>query len=117
MASSSRASSLAPGAAGVGKLVVVQDGGGQDLARLIVGKEDKGSSPDSPSNLRFVRKAGQDRIYRVALATDMFSTKFQEWIDPDLLNLKKQWDINSLKLRDYTMEGSLVRQVGSRPRV
>lgn len=101
---------LAPGAAGVGKLVVVQDGGGQDLARLIVGKEDKGGSADSPSNLRFVRKAGQDRIYRVALATDMFSTKFQEWIDPDLLNLKKQWDINRLKLRDYTMAGSLVRK-------
>ena len=101
---------VGPGSVGVGKMIVVQDGSGKDLARLIVGKEDKNASADSPGNLRFVRKAGQDRIYRVALDTAPFSTKFQDWIDPDLLDLKKQWDINQLAFRDYTIEGELIRK-------
>lgn len=101
---------LAAGAAGVGRLVVVKDDAGKDLCRLILGKDDKSHSEEGPSNLLFVRRAGQDRIYRVSLATDEFSTQFQKWIDTDLLGLKQNWDINELQLRDYTLDTALTRK-------
>ena len=101
---------LTAGTAGVGRLVVVKDDAGKDLCRLILGKDDKSHSEEGPSNLLFVRRAGQDRIYRVSLATDEFSTQFQKWIDTDLLGLKQNWDINELQLRDYTLDNALVRK-------
>jgi Domain of unknown function (DUF4340) len=91
-------------AVGVGKLVTVKDAAGKDLARLIIGKEDKAPSGSEVSSLRFVRRAGQDRVYRVALSTDLFTTKFQDWIDPDLLGLKQHWDITKMQVRDYSLE-------------
>jgi hypothetical protein len=92
-------------AVGVGKLVTVKDKDGKDLAKLIIGKEDKpAGGSESTSNLRFVRRAGQDRVYKVALATDLFSTKFPDWIDSDLLGLKQHWDITKLQIRDYNLE-------------
>ena len=83
---------------GFGRLVVVKDSAGKDLARLIVGKEDKSSAEGGPANLRFVRRAGQDRIYRVSLDTDVLTTKFQDWVDTDILAMKQPWDVNSLLL-------------------
>ncbi|HKD37352.1 MAG TPA: hypothetical protein VKB78_11145, partial [Pirellulales bacterium] len=56
------------------------------------------------TSLRFVRRAGQDRVYRVALSTDLFTSKFQDWIDPDLLGIKAHWDITDVKVRDYDLE-------------
>jgi hypothetical protein len=90
-------------ATGVGKLVVVKDKDNRDLSRLIIGKEDKAPSASSGTSLRFVRRAGQDRVYRVALSTDLFTSKFQDWIDPDLLGIKAHWDITEMKVRDYTL--------------
>ncbi|HEV2972779.1 MAG TPA: DUF4340 domain-containing protein [Pirellulales bacterium] len=92
-------------AVGVGKLVTVKDKDGKDLARLIIGKEDKpAGGSETSSSLRFVRRAGQDRVYKAALATDLFSTKFPDWIDSDLLGLKQHWDITKLQIRDYNLE-------------
>jgi len=95
---------------GFGRLVVVKDSAGKDLARLIVGKEDKSSAEGGPSNLRFVRRAGQDRIYRVSLDTDVLTTKFQDWVDTDILAMKQPWDVDSLLLRDYALDKSVVRK-------
>ena len=93
------------GKLGIGKLVVIDDGEGtKPIARLIIGKQDKQSHADelggAQKELRFVRIAGQDPVYRVALKTDKFSTKFEDWVETDLLKLKP-WDITEVKLRDY----------------
>jgi Domain of unknown function (DUF4340) len=93
------------GKPGIGKLVVIDDGEGtKPIARLIIGKQDKQSHADefggAQKELRFVRIAGQDPVYRVALKTDRFSTKFEDWVETDLLKLKP-WDITEVKLRDY----------------
>ena len=93
------------GKSGIGKLVVIDDGEGtKPIARLIIGKQDKQSHADelggAQKELRFVRIAGQDPVYRVALKTDKFSTKFEDWVETDLLKLKP-WDITEVKLRDY----------------
>jgi hypothetical protein len=95
------------GKKGFGKLVVIDDGEGtKPVARLIIGKEDKKSHADEMGaggkELRFVRIAGQDPVYRVALKTDKFSTKFEDWVETDLLKLKP-WDVTEVKLRDYTV--------------
>ena len=88
--------------------MVVRDATNKDLARLIIGREDKSTDVAGPSNLRFVRKAGQDRIYRVTLDTDVMTTKFQDWVDADILALTQPWDITDLQLRDYSLESQSI---------
>src|SRR5690606_28162704 len=85
------------GQQGVGKLVEMEDGSKKYLARLIIGKQDKSKSQGdfagAQSNLRFVRVKGQDRVYRVAMSADKFNTKFENWIETDLLKMNP-WDIS-----------------------
>lgn len=108
------------GMTGVGQLVEVRDASGNKLARLIVGKEDKppaGAAPAGGRSLRFVRRAGQDRVYRVELDTSKFTTRFDDWIEKDLLKLQP-WDMRRLVLDDYTLEavqsGGKIRVVQNR---
>lgn len=92
------------GMTGVGQLVEIRDASGNKLARLIVGKEDKrpaSSAAAGGRSLRFVRRAGQDRVYRVDLDTAKFSTTFGDWIEKDLLKLSP-WDVRRLTLDDST---------------
>jgi hypothetical protein len=93
-----------PGAEGVGKLVKVLDKSGNDLVRLIVGKQDAqaGDAMDS-QELRFVRVLPQDAVYRVAMPSAKFSANFADWIETDLLKLDP-WDITDVTLRDYTFD-------------
>lgn len=96
---------IKPGMTGVGELIEVRDAAGTKLARLIVGKEDKRpaggmAAPGRP--LRFVRKAGQDPVYRLEIDTTKFSTRFDDWIEKDLLKLSP-WDVRRLGLDDYTL--------------
>jgi hypothetical protein len=90
------------GMTGVGQLVEIRDASGNKLARLIVGKEDKrpaAAGPASGRTLRFVRRAGQDRVYRVELDTTKFTTRFDDWIEKDLLKISP-WDVRRLTLDD-----------------
>jgi hypothetical protein len=90
------------GMTGVGQLVEIRDASGNKLARLIVGKEDKrpaGAGPAAGRSLRFVRRAGQDRVYRVELDTSKFTTKFDDWIEKDLLKISP-WDVRRVTIDD-----------------
>ena len=95
---------IKPGMTGVGQLVEIRDGSGNKLARLIVGKEDKRrvGADASGRALRFVRKAGQDPVYRVEVDTSKFTTSFGDWIEKDLLKLSP-WDVRRLGLEDYAL--------------
>jgi len=95
---------IKPGMTGVGQLVEIRDGSGNKLARLIVGKEDKRrvGGDASGRTLRFVRKAGQDPVYRVEIDTSKFTTDFDDWIEKDLLKLSP-WDVRRLGLEDYSL--------------
>ncbi len=94
---------IQPAAPGAGKMVTVRDGAGTALAQLVIGKEDRSPSGSEGANLRFVRLAGKDRVYRVELPTDVFSSNFADWIDTDLLGLKQHWDITKVDVRDYSL--------------
>jgi len=90
------------GMTGVGQLVEIRDASGNKLARLIVGKEDKRPASGDGSQgrtLRFVRRAGQDRVYRVELDTSKFTTRFDDWIEKDLLKISP-WDVRRLTIDD-----------------
>jgi len=93
---------IKPGMTGVGQLVEIRDASGNRLARLIIGKEDKRpAGAGGERSLRFVRKAGQDPVYRVELDTAKFTTKFDDWIEKDLLKLSP-WDVRGLTIDDST---------------
>ena len=94
---------LKVGTTGVGRLVEIRDASGNKLARLVVGKEAKRSTAGPPSarTLRYVRKAGQDPVYLVELDAAKFTTKFDDWIEKDLLKLSP-WDVRRLVLDDST---------------
>ncbi len=88
----------AVGDQGVGTLVTVEDGGGNKLVNLIIGKEVK----DNPE-LRYVRQPGRSRVYVVKIDPKNLPVKFEDWIDKDLLQLNA-WDVQQLVLKDYTFQ-------------
>jgi len=83
------------GTKGVGTLVAMQDGKGNDLLRMIVGKE----VADAP-NQRFVRKPGQDQVYVTTIDMSKLPTEFEKWIEKDLLKIGT-FDVNRVALKDY----------------
>jgi hypothetical protein len=89
---------LSAGSRGVGKKVVVQDGGNNILAQFILGKSDT-----SQTSVRFVRIPGQDPVYRVVMDVDKLSTKFGDWIEKDLLKLNA-FDVRQVALNDYSVD-------------
>lgn len=95
------AEKVAVGETGVGQLVEIRDASGNKLARLIIGKEFKRpvGTDAAGRTLRYVRKAGQDPVYLVELDTAKFTTKFDDWIEKDLLKLQP-WDVTRLSIDD-----------------
>ncbi len=95
---------LRPGMVGVGTRVIVKGDKDKGLADLVIGKEVK----DQPA-LRYVRRAERDQIYTVKVKTDKFSTKFEDWIEKDLLKLNA-FDVREVELNDYSTEDNLTTQ-------
>ena len=90
--------SLKVGDTGVGMKVIMRDKDGKNLLSLIVGKEVK----DRPG-LRYVRKSGEASIYIVEAKTDKLSTKFENWIERNLLGINS-FDIKRLWIRDHSVD-------------
>lgn len=87
---------LNPGDEGVGRLVTFKDSNDKTLASLIIGSEVK----DQVGQL-YVRKPGQDQVYVVALDATPLSTKFEDWIEEDLLQLSSI-DVENVEVKDYS---------------
>lgn len=86
---------LEVGDVGVGRLVTFRDEAQKDLASLIIGNPVK----DEEGKI-YVRKPGQDPVYVVKLDESALSTRFQDWIEEDLLNLSSI-DIQEMTIKDY----------------
>jgi len=110
-------SKLRPGMVGVGTRIIVKGDQEKPLADLVIGKDVK----DQPG-LRYVRSADRDQIYIVKVKTDKFSTKFEDWIEKDLLKLQA-FDVRDVELNDYstadnvTVDGGIQLQVKKRNRI
>jgi hypothetical protein len=68
------------------------------LLALVIGKEVPGRT-----GLRYVRKVGQPSIYEVEAKTDKLSTRFEDWIERNLLGLSGL-DLKQLWVRDYAVD-------------
>ncbi|WP_413431344.1 hypothetical protein [Crateriforma spongiae] len=87
---------LEGGEDGVGRLVTFKDSSQKTLASLIVGfpvKDEEGKI--------YVRKPGEDPVYVVKLDDSPLTTKFQDWIEEDLLQLSSI-EISQVQIKDYT---------------
>jgi hypothetical protein len=88
---------LQPGDEGVGVMVKLEGDKGKNLAQLIIGKLVKGSTDQ-----RFVRIPSQSRVYTAKVELDKLSTKFEDWIEKDLLQLNS-FDIERITVKDYSV--------------
>jgi hypothetical protein len=83
------------GTKGVGTLIAMQDAKGNDLLRLVVGKEVAGAT-----NQRFVRKPSEDLVYVTTIDLTKLPTDFDKWIEKDLLKLST-FDVSKATVKDY----------------
>lgn len=86
------------GATGVGKRITLTGEGGKPLLDIIVGKEVK----DQPDQ-RYVRIPGRDAVYPVKINISKLSTKFEDWIEKDLLKVSG-WDIVEVIQNNYSVD-------------
>jgi hypothetical protein len=84
--------------AGVGTRVTMTNIDGESLADMVIGKE----VPESEGQ-RYVRNADQDVAYVVNLSTDALTTRFEDWIEKDLLNLNPL-DVRQVHIKDESAE-------------
>lgn len=97
---------LEVGSTGVGTRVTLNDPASESLVDVVIGKPVRDAEDQ-----RFVRRTSQDIVFTVAIDPSKFSTKFEDWIEDDLLDLEA-WDVSRVQVKDYTAE--LVMQ-GFRP--
>jgi len=82
---------------GRGKRVTLKDASGAVLADFILGEP-----MEERPELRFVRVPGHKRVYAARVDVDI-STKFEDWIEKDLLQLERA-DVKSLRIKDYSID-------------
>lgn len=82
---------------GRGKRVTVRDAEDRVLADLIIGRK-----LDDRPDFRFVRVPDQKRIYITRTRLEV-STRFADWIEPDLLQLE-QSQVRKITIRDYSID-------------
>ncbi|MGB1277619.1 MAG: DUF4340 domain-containing protein, partial [Nannocystaceae bacterium] len=93
-----------------GTHVVFKDEAGTVLVDAIVGKTVEGKP-----GFRYVRLPSEKRVYAVKLKLDI-STKFEEWIEKDLLKIERE-DIVELVSDAYSVDEASAKIVGSDPLV
>ncbi len=91
-------SNLDSKAKGIGTRVSITDSNDAALADMIIGKPVKDAEGQY-----YVRNADQDVVYVVNLDPSKLSTKFEDWIEDDLLKLNPK-DIGRVKIKDYSAE-------------
>ena len=91
-----------PAVTGRGQRVTMRGANDQVLADFIIGKP----LPDR-EGYRFVRLPDQKRVYVARMDIDI-STKFEDWIERDLLQVDP-WNLEEVVLRDYSIDERTLR--------
>jgi hypothetical protein len=95
---------LRAGDQGVGRLVTLKDSNNSRLAEIVVGEEVTGQP-----NQRYVRAYDQEPVYIVELDPSKLSTKFEDWVQRDVLDLNG-FDIQDITIHDYSANPQLTNQ-------
>ena len=91
-------------AGSVGTRVIMSDNNNAVLTDMIVGKKVKDAEGQY-----YVRNTNQDVVYVVDIDPKKLSTKFDDWIEDDLLKINP-FDIRKVSVKDYTAEMMLTLQ-------
>lgn len=91
---------LQVGAKGVGIRVVVEGDDNNKIFQLIVGKAKEGDN-----TTHYVRVPGEDTVWEAVVGSDRLSTRFEDWIEKDLLKLNA-FDIKELMFDDYSVDAA-----------
>lgn len=94
-------SQLQVGDEGVGELLSFSGSNGKEIAAVVIGKKVRGADDQ-----RYVRVPNRDIVYTVKIDPERLSTKFEDWIETDLLQLSS-WDVESVDIKNYTADLSL----------
>lgn len=92
--------------AGAGTRVTLKDQADKTLVDLIIGKTVKDAT-----QLRYVRVPGRDRVYTVEVDPANLTTKFEDWIERDLLKFDPV-QLKEVFIDDYSideLQGRIVR--------
>jgi hypothetical protein len=79
-----------------GRKITIEDAGGAKLIDIIVGK------PDEAGGGYFVREADSSAVFTAQLTVDI-STRFIDWVKPDLLQIKAE-DVRAISIHDYSVD-------------
>ncbi len=94
-----------------GKRVTLKDAGGEVVVDFIIGKEAGESElrdfndpfdQEDDEKFYYVRRPDENQTYKVKLDIDL-STKFSDWIDPDLLRLEQN-ELTKVVINNYSIE-------------
>ncbi len=85
-------------AQGVGTRVVLSDGSNKMLTDMIIGKPVKDAEGQY-----YLRNTDQDIVYVVRLDPEKLSTRFEDWIEADLLQINPL-DLQRIEIKDYSAE-------------
>lgn len=102
---------LEPGQKGVGTRVTMSDEQNKPLVDLILGKAVRNAESQ-----RYVREVGRDVVYIIEIDPAKLSTRFEDWIEKDLLKLNA-WDLQQVEVKDYSAEMGLVMGPNGRPQI
>ena len=94
-------SSLKVGDEGVGRLVQLQNAEKEMLVNLVIG-----SNVKDAEDQRFVRIPSQDVTYVVKLDDSPLTTKFDKWIEDNLLDMSS-FDVTKVAIKDYSIVRTL----------
>lgn len=86
---------------GLGQRITLKDRNGQILANLIVGSPFQNSEQQS---LYCVRIPGQPQVYSVEFDLAALTTRFQDWVDPNLFRLRTQSSPEGLEIASYEVD-------------
>ena len=97
----------------VGKRITLKDEDGEVVVDYIIGNEledeevvmtevDRVLGRQNDSKFYFIRRPDEQQTYKVALDIDL-STKFSDWIDPDLLRFERS-ELTKISINNYSIE-------------
>ena len=99
-------SGLSTESEGVGTRVTMTDNSGSTLTDMVIGKKVRDEAGQDEEEQYFVRSADSDFAYVIKLNPASLTTRFEKWIDRDLLELDPD-QVSTIQIKDYS--ANLVR--------
>ncbi len=88
-----------------------------DIANLIIGKPVPGASDGVPRH--YVRIPGQPAVYELEIPKNIFKTRFEDWIDPNLMELppptSTEVSISQINVDQYRLDPKNIADCKQQP--